>query len=118
MRAALATLSLSILFFLPATGHAATLRCGNQLASDGASKSDVLMKCGEPMAKDSRTEAVGEKTKQRTERSSGTTTTTTEHVVYKTIEEWTYNFGPQRLMQVAVFENGQLVDVRSAGYGR
>jgi uncharacterized protein DUF2845 len=114
MRAALATLSLSVLFFLPVTSHAATLRCGNQLASDGASKSDVLLKCGEPMSKDSRTEAVGDKTKQRT----GDSRTTTEHVVYKTIEEWTYNFGPQRLMQVAVFENGKLVDVKSAGYGR
>lgn len=118
MRAPLATLSLSFLCFLPVTSHAATLRCGNQLASDGASKSDVLLKCGEPMAKDSRTEAVGDKTKQKTEGSKGTTTTTTEHVVYKTLEEWTYNFGPQRLMQVAVFENGKLVDVRSAGYGR
>ncbi|MFL5358301.1 DUF2845 domain-containing protein [Archangium sp.] len=115
MRAPLATLSLSILFFLPATSDAATLRCGNELASDGASKSDVLLKCGEPQSKDSHTEAVGEKTKQKTE---GAGTTTSEHVVYKTVEEWTYNFGPRRLMQVVVFENGHLVDVKSAGYGR
>jgi len=44
--------------------------------------------------------------------------TSTKHVVHKTFEEWTYNFGPRRLMQVVVFENGRLVDVKSAGYGR
>ncbi|QRK07900.1 DUF2845 domain-containing protein [Archangium violaceum] len=113
MRALLATLTFSFLL-LPTTSDAATLRCGNNLVSDGASRSDVLLKCGEPMARESRTESVGEKTKQKTDES----TTTTEHVVQKTIEEWTYNFGPQRLMQVAVFENGRLVDVRSGGYGR
>ena len=113
MRALLAALTLSF-FLLPSSSDAATLRCGNALASDGASKADVLIKCGEPMDKNTRTESVGEKTKQKT----GDSRTTTEHVVYKTIEEWTYNFGPHRLMQVAVFENGKLVDVRSAGYGR
>ncbi|WNG38498.1 DUF2845 domain-containing protein [Archangium minus] len=113
MRALLASLTLSF-FLFPTSSDAATLRCGNNLVADGASKSDVLLKCGEPMAKESRTESVGEKTRQKTEDSS----TTTERVVQKTIEEWTYNFGPQRLMQVAVFENGRLVDVKSGGYGR
>ncbi|HEX8824135.1 MAG TPA: DUF2845 domain-containing protein [Archangium sp.] len=114
MRAWLAILSLSILFLLPTQADAATLRCGNQLASDGASKADVLMRCGEPLTKESRTESVGEKVKQK----DGDTSTTSEKIVYKTIEEWTYNFGPNRLMQVVVFENGKLVDVQSKGYGR
>jgi hypothetical protein len=118
MRGPLATLSLSFLCFLPATSHAATLRCGSELASEGASKSDVLLKCGEPMARETRTEAVGQKTTQQRTGQTHPSTTTTGHVVYKTIEEWTYNFGPHRFMQVAVFENGVLVDVRSAGYGR
>lgn len=113
MRAPLAALTLSF-FLLPSSGDAATLRCGHALASDGASTSEVVLKCGEPMSKDTRTERVGEKTRQKDEESD----TTRERVVYKTIEEWTYNFGPQRLMQVVVFENGRLVDVRSAGYGR
>ena len=115
MRIWLAALSLSFLTLLPSLADAATLRCGNQLVADGASKSDVLLKCGEPMAKESRTESVGDKLKQRGEDG---TTTTTEKTVIKTIEEWTYNFGPNRLIQVAVFENGKLVDVRSGGYGR
>ena len=114
MRTLLAALTLSSFFLLPSSSDAATLRCGNALASDGASKADVLMKCGEPMSKDTRTESVGEKTRQKGQE----TDTTQERVVYKTIEEWTYNFGPRQFMQVVVFENGRLVDVRSAGYGR
>ncbi|MFY0569125.1 DUF2845 domain-containing protein [Archangium lansingense] len=113
MRALLMTLTLSCCL-LPSPGDAATLRCGTALASDGASKSDVLTKCGEPMSKDTRTETVSEKTKQKGQE----TDTTQERIVSKTIEEWTYNFGPRHFMQVVVFENGRLVDVRSAGYGR
>ncbi|WP_375766248.1 DUF2845 domain-containing protein [Archangium gephyra] len=113
MRALLAALTLS-LFLLPSSSDAATLRCGNALAADGASKADVLMKCGEPMSKETRSESVSDKTKQKGQEAD----TTQERTVYKTIEEWTYNFGPRQFMQVAVFENGRLVDVRSAGYGR
>ncbi|WP_257456048.1 DUF2845 domain-containing protein [Archangium lipolyticum] len=115
MRALLATLTLSFLL-LPARGDAATLRCGNNLVADGASKTDVLLKCGEPAAKESRTES--DAVKQRRGGKNDSDSTTTEQVVQKTIEEWTYNFGPNRLIQVAVFENGKLVDVRSGGYGR
>ena len=115
MRALLLTLAVSTSLLLPTRGEAATLRCGNQLASDGASKSDVLMRCGEPMAKESHTETVGEKTSTPNEQGGSNTQ---QHTVRKTIEEWTYNFGPSRLMQVAVFENGRLIDVRSGGYGR
>jgi len=115
MRVFLSVLSLcSLSLLLPGSADAATLRCGNQLVADGASRSDVLLKCGEPMAKESRSEAVSDKLKQRGE----DTTTTTEKTVIKTIDEWTYNFGPNRLIQVVVFENGKLVDVRSGGYGR
>jgi len=43
---------------------------------------------------------------------------TTMWAVQKTFEKWAYNFSPNRLMQVVVFENGKLIDVKSAGYGR
>ncbi len=105
MRALLMTLSLSFLA-LPAPGDAATLRCGSALVADGASKADVLLKCGEPMSKDTRTETVAEKTKQKGQEAD----TTTERIVHKTLEEWTYNFGPRRLMQVVVFENGRFTN--------
>ncbi|MFP2923971.1 DUF2845 domain-containing protein [Pyxidicoccus sp. 3LG] len=102
---------LPVLWF-PDVGQAASLRCGNALVSDGASKSEVVSKCGEPTAKESRTESEEVKTREQG------SDTSTKHVVHKTFEEWTYNFGANRLVQVVVFENGKLVEVKSAGYGR
>jgi Protein of unknown function (DUF2845) len=113
MRAWLAPLAFSLLF-LPTRGEAASLRCGSDLISDGASKADVLLKCGEPMLKETRIEYEGVKQKYK----SPDVDTTAERVVQKTIDEWTYNFGAQRFIQVVVFENGKLVDVRSGTYGR
>jgi hypothetical protein len=113
MRVLLASLSLSFLL-LPARGEAATLRCGNNLVADGASTTDVVLKCGEPTSKHTRTRSEGRKHRRGGKHDS----TTEEEVVETNIEEWTYNFGPNRLIQVAVFEDGKLVDVRSGGYGR
>jgi hypothetical protein len=96
--------------WVPVVGQAASMRCGTGLVSDGASKSDVVAKCGEPVSRESRTESEEVKTKDGD--------TSTKRVVQKTFEEWTYNFGPNRLMQVVVFENGKLIEVKSAGYGR
>ena len=100
------------MLWFPTVGQAASLRCGNALVSDGAMKSEVLSKCGEPTAKETRTESDETRTRDRE------SDTSTKHVVNKTIDEWTYNLGANRLVQVVVFENGKLVDVKSAGYGR
>lgn len=40
-----------------------------------------------------------------------------EQTFLKTIEEWTYNFGPRRFIRVLVFENDQLVSIDTGGYG-
>jgi hypothetical protein len=114
MRALTSLLIIPLAIALPSRSEAASLRCGNQLASDGASTSEVLMRCGEPMAKESRQVTLRERTSTRNEREANSS----ERAEVKTIEEWTYNFGPHRLIQVVVFENGRLIDVRSAGYGR
>jgi hypothetical protein len=111
MRSLLMTVVLSLLSY-PLLSQAASLRCGTKLVSDGASKADVLSKCGEPLSKESRTESTEEKTRDE---ESGTST---KKITQKNIEEWTYNFGPNRLMQVVVFENGVLVDVKSTTHGR
>ena len=109
MRSLLMTLALLLLSF-PTLSHAASLRCGSNLVSDGARKADVLAKCGEPLSKDTRTESTEVKTRD----SDGTSVKTTTQ---KNIEEWTYNFGPNRFMQVVKFENGVLTDVTSTSYG-
>ena len=111
MRSLMMTLALSLLSF-PTFSHAASLRCSTNLVSDGASKAEVLMKCGEPLSKESRTETTEVK---HQDRASGTSVKTTTQ---KNIEEWTYNFGPNRFMQVVTFENGVLTDVKSTTYGK
>lgn len=100
---------------LPEAAEAASLRCGRTLVADGALKTEVLAKCGEPVAKNFRTvtDSAGAVTPDRT---TGGVTTERRSVI-REYEEWTYNFGPRRFMQVVTFENGRLIDVQSAGYG-
>lgn len=107
MKTLLSTLLIVAALSLPGTGRAASLRCETELVSDGASKAEVLLKCGEPLTKEIHTEAVHDRWSPKGNR-----------VIYKTVEEWTYNFGSNRLMQIVVFENGALVDVHSGPYGR
>ncbi|RKH61159.1 DUF2845 domain-containing protein [Corallococcus aberystwythensis] len=103
---------------LPSLVHASALRCDNKLVSEGASKADALAKCGEPVTKETRTEYVTNKSKVSTGRTrEDREEASTEVTTSTTVEEWTYNFGPHRLMQVATFRDGRLVDVRSGSYG-
>lgn len=96
--------ALALVCSVPA--YASGLRCGTRLVSDGNHPSEVLLKCGEPLDKQARTELVKVRLSD-----------TEERVYVKTIEEWTYNFGPHRLLQTVVFEDGRVVDVRSGSYG-
>jgi hypothetical protein len=115
MRLWLVPLVLTLLLSAP-PAEAASLRCGSELASEGATKADVLMKCGEPAMRDSREVKVKVK---NTDRSGEDGDETSESVtVTRVIDMWIYNFGPNRFMQIAEFENGVLVEVRSGGYGR
>lgn len=80
--------------------------CDGQVVSIGDSKSEVILKCGEPAWKDIRQE----ETKERLDPGL-------EHKVYTTIEEWTYNLGPNRFVRILTFRNSKLVDIRTGGYG-
>jgi ribosomal protein L32 len=76
-----------------------TLRCRNSLVSKGDSKYEVIEKCGEPARK--------------------------EHITYygtysgKTVEQWTYDFGPQEFVYLVRFEsNGAVSHMYNTGnYG-
>jgi hypothetical protein len=81
--------------------------CGGRMISIGDMKSEVLAKCGEPAWKDSHQEELRER------REGGQ-----EHRVFVTVEEWTYDFGPNRFMRIITFRNGVVTDIRSGGYGR
>lgn len=81
--------------------------CGDRVISTGDTKADVLIRCGEPFFKTSRLEEL----RERTGETSGRTVTVT-------VEEWTYNWGPQRFMRIITFRNGTVTDVSTGGYGR
>jgi hypothetical protein len=80
--------------------------CGERIISVGDAKTDVLAKCGEPAWTESRQESLSEKFDDGQARK-----------VFVTVEEWTYNFGPNRFLRIFTFRNGKLSDIRTGGYG-
>ena len=80
--------------------------CSEQIVSVGDRTSDVIVKCGEPAWKDIRQEEFREKIDNGQARKT-----------FVTIEEWTYNLGPNRFVRIFTFRNGKLVDIRTGGYG-
>jgi hypothetical protein len=95
----------------PAEASESSLRCEGGLVSPGDSKLDVLGKCGEPALRDSRTE----------ERASAALDEHAQAVsgirISAVVDDWTYNFGPQRFMYVVSLEGGKVVAIERAGYG-
>lgn len=94
-----ALLTLPLLW--PAAASAAdSLRCGTAIVGVGATTQEVRAKCGAPDFTDVQTEALP--------RGRG---------YAADVVIWTYNFGPQRLMRLLRFRDGQLRNVQSDGYG-
>ncbi len=121
MKVALAAVVLIVALAMPLTGGASgTFQCGSRIMSFGASKSEVLYRCGSPTWTDSWEE-------ERVERVFGFPRTGESYyygtriplftVVRVLIEEWTYNLGPNRFTRVLLFENNRLVRVDTGGYG-
>lgn len=105
---------------LSASSHAEGLRCGEKLASHGASLYEVRAKCGEP---DDAQHSI--ETRTLPQRSmvpcAGNPTRLCEVVVYQSIQiaidRWTYDFGNNRFIEFAIFEQGNLVRVVKGPYG-
>jgi len=99
-----------------------TFRCGPYVVSVGATKSEVLGKCGEPTS----TEYLGEqvsggfttRTRERSVRdrsTAGTRGTYNERTFV--VESWTYNCGPSEFSQTLTFQGQDLIEIQSMGYG-
>lgn len=87
-----------------------TMICRNGIVSKGDLQAEVIVKCGEPAQKTEREEKRFDKIKDThgKERTS---------VSIVTVNDWTFNFGPNEFMQRLLFENGRLVRIESLGYG-
>jgi hypothetical protein len=93
-----------LLLSLASAAEADNFRCPNgEIVSTGDNQSVVAMKCDPPTYKSARTESIaGYK---------GAT-------ILVSVEEWTYNEGPNRLVHILTFRNGQLDSVQTAGFGK
>ena len=100
------------------------LRCGNKIVGHGDHQARILKICGEPTAIQIRhiyrsgTPASHYKSSARHPRYDRDELILHDRsVVEVVVEEWTYNFGPRRLMRVIRFENGIVSSVKRLGYG-
>jgi hypothetical protein len=72
-------------------------RCGQRLVVLGDHKIDVLGKCGAATLTDRWVEKEGD--------------------ALRTVDEWTYNGGPQQMIRVLIFFNGRLARIEVGDYG-
>ncbi|MEO7386245.1 MAG: DUF2845 domain-containing protein [Gammaproteobacteria bacterium] len=106
------------------SGPALAFRCGSKVVSDGDHYSKVLQYCGEPIGVQERVIYREGVTRPRF-RADGPNGMQLDQEVLQynrsyvevLVEEWTYNFGPRRLMQLVRFENGFVTEVEQLGYG-
>lgn len=85
-----------------------SLRCEGGIVSRGDTLGEVTAKCGQPASALQRVE------KRYDERGRGSRDRTVTEV---TIDDWTFNFGPDRFQYQLIFENGRVTTIESLGYG-
>lgn len=93
---------IGLLFLSP--GIASAMRCGNQIVGEGDTKAEVLAKCGQPLLR----EYIGEDS----EFNYGYGTYSK-----RVVEDWTYNFGPRKFMQILRFRGSTLVHIKNGDKG-
>lgn len=102
-------LPLVVLVWMPTLAVGQSLRCSDKIISEGSTRLEVASLCGDPSQ-------VEHKTIYK-DVSAGTSTVLTTSTTEVHVEMWTYNFGPDRLMQRIWLEDGVVVRIESMGYG-
>lgn len=106
--ALLRTLAAAILALAAGEAAADSLRCGTGIVQVGDSKLDLSARCGRPALVDQRVEeraAFGADGRPAPGRLS------------VTVEQWTFDFGPQEFIQLVTLEGGKIVRIERGGYG-
>lgn len=111
-------------FILFSNFAVAGIRCGTQVVNEGDSSQYVEKVCGSPELKQQRSAIVTRGIEGNTSVSNGKAYRLSQNVQQYLeyteqviIDEWEYNFGPNRLKQKVTFENGRIISIESAGYG-
>ena len=103
----------SALLLSAASSEAEAMYCGRRIVNTGHSTVQVLERCGEPDLRERRVETQSRSVARRV---NGVVVVQT-FTVQVEIQEWAYDFGPQRLVRYLRFEDGALVEIGSGGYG-
>ena len=96
-----------------ASSQANTMRCGGKIINEGATRSEVAAKCGEP------DEVITARSVLRRPVmwTNGRPYFVGDNFIEVPVESWIYNFGPNKLMRKVVFEAGYVVTIETLGYG-
>jgi hypothetical protein len=107
-----ATLLLMMILCVPSFASAGSIRCGSRIIMRGSSSAELASFCGDPaqVNKTSTYNGGG----RVIGGSSGLAEGSVEQIE---VEIWTYNFGPDQLMERVRIENGIVVQIDSLGYG-
>ncbi|MBI1919619.1 MAG: DUF2845 domain-containing protein [Geobacter sp.] len=85
-----------------------TMRCNEGIVSIGDTAGEVISKCGQPAF------ATQREQKKIEEGPKGTRERT---VTVVTIDDWTFNFGPDQFQHQVLLENGRVTRIESLDYG-
>jgi hypothetical protein len=98
--------SIFLTLSLPVAVEAQTLQCNGGVISLGDAKSEILLKCGEPLTRDTCEET------RMGKNNAGKTLTTTILV-----DTWTYFFESDSLFRIFRFENDKLTGIKTGNSG-
>ena len=88
-----------------------SIRCEGGIVQVGQTQVDLLGKCGDPVLKDVTVAEAGVALVREGPLALDAASTTAA------VEHWTYNFGPNRFIQVVTLESGRVVRIESGSYG-
>lgn len=118
----LGTLALLVSILCPSASRADSVRCGDQLASTGASRYEVRATCGEP---DDARQWVERRTVMQqlpgpcvSVQGRTVCGKSVAAIVEVIVDEWTYDFGQNRFIHFLKFEDGRLIGISNGGYGK
>jgi hypothetical protein len=96
---------LMLSFFIAAPISVFALDCSGDIISEGDSASEVLGKCGQPTSATQREQVIIDHHSE-------------ERVITPVlIDDWIYNFGPDRFQYRIILRNGRVWQIESLDYG-
>ena len=109
---------------LMTASSAHAFRCGNDIIAKDSLRYEVISACGEPSQKDFKTVEV---TRYVSVSSLAKRGLPDNYVLVgdriaitedQIIEEWIYDFGPNKLVRKLTFQDGKISHIESLGYGK